>query len=189
VDLVRSWLGQALRATGAAVVVPVAILVALSLAAIGGGGLGGVGALSQIVSGPQEAGSEVSVDDGDAEIGDAVTQLAASGTDDFADTPGTFPGGGPAPGPGGGDAPAGGLPPPGTAPPPGGGDGIEPVPPGGGGGGGTPAPPQPPAPGQPGVVEGVGQTVTDVTSGTPLAPTVEDAVDGLVELCGRLGCP
>jgi hypothetical protein len=31
--------------------------------------------------------------------------------------------------------------------------------------------------------------VKDVTAGTPLAPTVEDAVDGLVEVCGRLGCP
>ncbi len=189
-DLVRSWLGQALRATGAAVVVPAAILVALSLTAIGGGGLGGVGALSQIVSGPQEAGSEVSVDDGDSEIGDALTQLAASGTGNLAEPQGTFPGAGPAPGPGGGDVPAGGLPPSGGGRPPGGGDGIEPIPPGGGGGGGgTPTPPQPPAPQQPGIVEGVGQTVTDVTSGTPLSPTVEDAVDGLVELCGRLGCP
>src|SRR5688500_20034123 len=79
VDLVRSWLGQALRATGAAVVVPVAILVALSLTAIGGSGLGGLGALSQVISGPGVAGSDLSVDDGDSEIGDAVTQLAARG--------------------------------------------------------------------------------------------------------------
>ena len=70
VDLVRSWLGQALRATGAAVVVPVAILVALSLTAVGGSGLGGLGALSQVVSGPRAAGSDVTVDDGDAEIGE-----------------------------------------------------------------------------------------------------------------------
>ena len=48
---------------------------------------------------------------------------------------------------------------------------------------------EPPEPPQPGVVEGVGQTVKDVTAGTPVAPTVEDAVDGLVEVCGRLGCP
>src|SRR5687767_3055427 len=67
VDLVKSWLGQALRATGAAVVIPVAIIVALSLTAVGGdGGLGGLGALSQVVSGPQVAGSDVSVDDGDS---------------------------------------------------------------------------------------------------------------------------
>src|SRR5918992_732436 len=63
-DLVRSWLGQALRATGAAVVVPVAILLALSLTAIGGSGLGGFGAISQVVSGPRAAGSDVAVDDG-----------------------------------------------------------------------------------------------------------------------------
>src|SRR5918995_3890318 len=61
VDLVRSWLGQALRATGAAVLVPVATLVALSLTAIGGSGLGGLGALSQVVSGPSAAGSHFRV--------------------------------------------------------------------------------------------------------------------------------
>jgi hypothetical protein len=188
VDLVRSWLGQALRATGAAVVVPVAILVALSLTAIGGSGLGGLGALSQIVSGPSTPGSEVTVDDGDSEIGDAVTQLAAAETDALGGAPGGVPGGRPAPAPGGGQTPGGTLPGPG-GPPPGGGDDLDPVPPGGGGGGGeTPVPPAPPPP-QPGVVEGVGQTVTDVTSETPVGPTVEDAVDGLVELCGRLGCP
>ncbi len=80
VDLVRSWLGQALRATGAAVVVPVAIIVALSLTAIGGSGLSGLGALSQVVSGPRAAGSDLTVDDGDSEIGSAVTQLAAGST-------------------------------------------------------------------------------------------------------------
>jgi hypothetical protein len=190
VDLVRSWLGQALRATGAAVVIPVAILVALSLSAIGGSGLGGLGALSQVVSGPRVPGSDVSVDDGDTEIGDAVTQLAAAGSAPLAGAPGTVPGAQPAPGVGGGGGPNGTLPPaPGGGQPPGGGDDIEPLPPGGGGGGGTPTPPAPPPPSGPGVVEGVGQTVTDVTSGTPLAPTVEDAVDGLVEVCGRLGCP
>jgi len=188
-DLVRSWLGQALRATGAAVVVPVAILVALSLTAIGGSGLGGLGALSQVVSGPGAAGSDLAVDDGDAEIGDAVTQLAASGGGVGA--PGAAPGDGSVPGTGGGgNAPGGSLPPAGgDGDGPGGGDIDEPAPPGGGGGGGTPTPPEPPGPGQPGVVDGVGQTVKDVTDGTPLAPTVEDAVDGLVEVCGRLGCP
>src|SRR5687767_7925635 len=187
VDLVRSWLGQPLRATGAAVVVPVAILVALSLTAIGGSGLGGLGALSQIVSGPRAPGTEVTVDDGDAEIGDAVTQLAAAETAALAAAPGTAPGAQPAPAPGGGNAPGVALPPSGGGPPPGGRDDLDPVPPGGGGG--TPVPPTPPPPSPPGVVEGVGQTVTDLTSGTPVGPTVEDAVDGLVEVCGRLGCP
>ena len=167
---------------------PVAILVALSLTAIGGSGLGGLGALSQVVSGPRVAGSDVTVDDGDSEISDAVTQLAASGSGGVGG-PGAAPGDGSLPGTGGGggNTPGGSL-------PPGGGDdegpgGIidSPNPPGGGEGGGTP--PEPPGPGQPGVVEGVGQTVKDVTDGTPLAPTVEDAVDGLVEVCGRLGCP
>jgi hypothetical protein len=187
VDLVRSWLGQALRATGAAVVVPVAILVALSLTGIGGSGLGGLGALSQVVSGPRAAGSDVTLDNGDTEIGDAVTQLAARGTDGAAAAPlaGTGPGSVPGTG-GGGQVPSGQLPTPGGGgETPGGGDIENPTPPGGGG----PGPPKPPPPRPPGVVEGVGQTVKDVTAGTPVAPTVEDAVDGLVEVCGRLGCP
>jgi hypothetical protein len=187
VDLVRSWLGQALRATGAAVVVPVAIIVALALTAIGGSGLSGLGALSQVVSGPRAAGSDLTVDDGDSEIDSAVTQLAAGDTGAITapGAPLTAPGSGPGRGGGGGEIPGGTPAPPGGGEGPGGG---EPAPPGGGGGG-TPAPPQPPAPGQPGLVEGAGQTVKDVTAGTPLAPTVEDAVDGLVEVCGRLGCP
>jgi hypothetical protein len=186
VDLVRSWLGQALRATGAAVVVPVAILIALSLTAIGGSGLGGLGALSQVVSGPRAAGSDLTVADGDSEISDAVTELAASGSGGGA--PGAAPGDGSVPAPGGGNTPGGSLPPgSGDGDGPGGGDIDNPIPPGGGGGG--PTPPEPPPPPPPGVVEGVGQTVKDVTEGTPVAPTVEDAVDGLVEVCGRLGCP
>lgn len=188
-DLVRSWLGQALRATGAAVVVPVAIIVALSLTAIGGSGLSGLGALSQVVSGPRAAGSDLTVDDGDSEIDSAVTQLAARGTAPGTSVPGTT-----VPGTLGGDDRGGGETPGGAPSPPGGGEGPggggEPVPPGGGGGGDeTPAPPQPPAPGGGGVVEGVGQTVTDATGSTPVGPTVEQAVDGLLELCGRVGCP
>jgi hypothetical protein len=192
VDLVRSWLGQALRATGAAVVVPVAILVALSLTAVGGSGLSGLGGFSQVLSGPRAAGSDLAIDDSDAEIGDAVTQLAAS-------TPGgpgsgvpgaTVPGTQLPSGPdGGGQGPDGTFPAPGGGQGPGGGGIQNPAPPGGGGGGGAPTPPVPPSPGQPGVVNNVGETVKDVTAGTPLAPTVEDAVDGLVEVCGRLGCP
>jgi hypothetical protein len=183
-------MGQALRATGAAVVVPVAILVALSLTAIGGSGLGGLGAFSQIVSGPRAAGTDVTVDDGGTEIDDAVTQLAASGTGGAVTAPTTGIGGGPVttgPG-GGGDVPGGQAPSPGGGNGPGG-DGIQPTPPSGPSP--APAPPgaPPAAPQEPGVVDNVGQTVTDVTSGTPLGPTVEDAVDGLVEVCGRLGCP
>ena len=167
-------------------VVPVAIIVALSLTAIGGSGLSGLGALSQVLSGPRAAGSDLTVDDGDSEIGSAVTQLAGRNQGALAapGAPLTGPGTGPGGGGGGGETP-GGIP-----APPGGGNGPvgggEPAPPGGGGGGGTPVPP---APGQPGLVEGAGQTVKDVTAGTPVAPTIEDAVDGLVEVCGRLGCP
>ena len=168
--------------------VPVAIIVALSLTAIGGSGLGGLGALSQVVSGPQAAGSDLAVDNGDAEIGSAVTQLAAGDTGAITGPGAPLGAPGPAPngGGGGGDTPGGTPAPPGGGEGPGGGGG--PAPPGGGGGG-TPVPAEPPAPGQPGLVEGAGQTGKDVTAGTPVAPTVEDAVDGLAELCGRLGCP
>ena len=169
--------------------VPVAILVALSLTAIGGSGLGGLGALSQVVSGPREAGSDLTVDDGAAEIGDAVTQLAATNPA-AGDVPGAPTPGSPLDPDGGGDIPGDDAPGPGGGDDPG--DGTDdPTPPGGGGGGGggSPGPPAPPGPGQPGLVDGVGDTVKGVTEGTPVAPTVEDAVDGLVELCGRLGCP
>jgi hypothetical protein len=188
VDLVRSWLGQALRATGAAVVVPVAILVALSLTAIGGSGLGGLGALSQVVSGPSAAGSDLSVDTGEAEIGDAVTQLAAADTPGDAGAPGgsTTPGTAPGSGGGGGQLPGGGTTPPGGGQGPGDINGG--TPPDDGGDGGDPEPPEPPPP-DPGIIEGVGNTVKDTTEGTPVAPTVEDAVDGLVEICRGLGCP
>jgi hypothetical protein len=188
VDLVRSWLGQALRATGAAVVVPVAIILALSLTALGGSGLSGLGALSQVVSGPRAAGSDLTVDNGDSEIGSAVSQLAAGGPGAAVPpgAPDTLTGPGPGGGGGGGGETPGGTPtPPGDGEGPGGGT---PTPPGGGGGE-TPAPPAAPAPGQPGVVDGLGETVTDVTGGTPVGPTVEDAVDGLLDVCGRLGCP
>ena len=179
-------MGQALRATGAAIVVPVAIIVALSLTAIGGSGLSGLGGLSQVVSGPRAAGSDLEVDDGDAEIGSAVTQLAAGGPG-----PVVAPGGPNAPtGPGlggGGETPGGSPIPPGGENP--GGGGQPTPPPGGGGGGGTPAPPEPPPPGESGVVEGAGQAVMDATGGTPVGPTVEDAVDGLLEVCDQVGCP
>ena len=185
-------MGQALRATGAAVVVPVAVLLALSLTAVGGSGLGDLGALSQIVSGPRVAGSGVDVDDGDSEIADAVALIAASRP--AISTGGSTPpanngiteggGGGETPPPGSSPPPST---PPGGGPPPnnnGGGDG-------GGGGGGTPPPAAPPPadPPPPGIVGGAGETVKDVTAGTPVAPTVEDAVDGLADTCARLGCP
>jgi hypothetical protein len=186
VELVKSWLGQALRATGAAIVVPVAILAALSLTALGGGGLGDLGSLSQVVSGPQVAGSDVRVDDGGSEIDRAVTRLAAADEP----VPGAAPGGpgasgggGGAPPSGGGTDPNGGAPPGGSPPPTNNGGGGDDPPPA------QPPPPEPPPPGGGGLVGGTGETVKDVTAGTPVAPTVEDAVDTLVETCARLNCP
>lgn len=186
-DLVRSWLGQALRATGAAIVVPAAILVALSVAAFGGGGLGGVGSLSQVVSGPRIPGSAVAGDDGASEITDAVSELASS---DPAGGAGSSTGdastGGAGPNapadrngrkqprdrrgdPNGPDRGPDGPRPPGPAEPP--------------------PPPTPPPPAQPRLVDRIGQDVKDAGSRTPLAPTIEDAVDGLLDTCVLIGCP
>jgi hypothetical protein len=199
VDLVRSWLGQALRATGAAIVVPVACLVALSLTSLGGAGLGGLGSLSQIVSGPSAAGDAPLGDTGDDEISEAVQQLAAArtGVDISAPAGGTGTGGsgtgGGGTGGGGGeenggdggdgDRPGGGGDPGDPNPP------TDPGDPGDPGGGGGDPPDSPPPEDDPGVVEGVGDDVKDVTNGTPVGPTIEEAVDGLIETCGRLGCP
>lgn len=170
-DLVKSWLGQALRATGAAVVVPVAILAALSLTALGGGGLGGLGSLSRIVSGPEVAGSDVTVDTGDEEISSAVGQLAAADAGGEGSAGGAVP---PTQG-GGTEGNSPGTPPPSSPPP------SAPPP--------SSPPPGSPPPGDTGVVGGVGEGVKDVTAGTPVAPTVEDAVDTLVNTCRQLNCP
>ena len=160
VDLVRSWLGQALRATGAAVVVPVAILVALSLTAVGGSGLGGLGGLSQVLSGPRAAGSDLAVDDSDAEIGDAVTQLAAStpGAPGSGVPGGTVPGTRVPSGPGGGgQAPDGDIPRARRRPGPRRGRHTDPAPPGRRRRRRRPRLRFRPRPGQPGVVDNVGR--------------------------------
>jgi hypothetical protein len=183
VDLVRSWLGQAFRATGAAVAVPVAIVLALGVAALGAGGLGGAGSLAQIVSGPDVPGGEVfGLDGGDGEISDAVTELArADGGGGSAEPPAVRPGDATEPrdrdgrerrkkrdrdrsdrDPGGRD--------------PGDGGPLPPLPPG------------PPGPG-PGIVEGLGEELRDAGSGTPFEPALEEAIDNLVETCALLGCP
>ena len=51
-DLVGAWLRQLLRAGTAAAIVPVALLAALLVIALGSGGLGGLGSLGQLVAGP-----------------------------------------------------------------------------------------------------------------------------------------
>jgi hypothetical protein len=141
-----------------------------------------------VISGPGAAGSDLTVDNGDTEIGDAVTQLAAADTAAESGSPGTTtPGTSQGPGDGGGEVPGGDPSPPGGGNGPG--DIDDPTPPDGGGGDGGGGDPDPPEPPSPGVVEGVGNTVKDVTDGTPVAPTVEDAVDGLIEVCRGLGCP
>jgi hypothetical protein len=48
--VVRSWIRQALRASGVAILVPAAIAAAVALSVVGGGG--SVGSLGQVIAGP-----------------------------------------------------------------------------------------------------------------------------------------
>jgi len=48
-DLVGAWLRQLLRAGTAAAIVPVALLAALLVIALGSGGLGGLGSLGEVL--------------------------------------------------------------------------------------------------------------------------------------------
>jgi hypothetical protein len=48
--MVRTWVRQALRASGVAILVPAAVAVALALSAAGGGG--SLGSLGQVLNGP-----------------------------------------------------------------------------------------------------------------------------------------
>jgi hypothetical protein len=48
--VVQSWIRQALRASGVAILVPAAVVAAIALSVVGGGG--GVGSLGQVLAGP-----------------------------------------------------------------------------------------------------------------------------------------
>jgi len=48
--VVRSWIRQALRASGVAIIVPAAIAAAIALSVVGGGG--GIGSLDDVLNGP-----------------------------------------------------------------------------------------------------------------------------------------
>jgi hypothetical protein len=52
-DLVGAWLRQLLRAGTAAAIVPVALVAGLVVVLVTAGGFGGIGALRQVVSGPE----------------------------------------------------------------------------------------------------------------------------------------
>jgi hypothetical protein len=58
-DLVGAWVRQLLRAGTAAAIVPVAMVGALIVVLVGAGGFGGLGALRQVVSGPQIAPTQI----------------------------------------------------------------------------------------------------------------------------------
>jgi hypothetical protein len=56
--VVQSWIRQALRASGVAILVPVAVAAAIALSVIGGGG--SVGSLGQVLAGPAVPPAEAS---------------------------------------------------------------------------------------------------------------------------------
>lgn len=51
-DLVSAWRRQLLRASGAVLIVPLAVVMAVAAVGVGGGGFGGAASLGQLVSGP-----------------------------------------------------------------------------------------------------------------------------------------
>jgi hypothetical protein len=58
-DLVGAWLRQLLRAGTAAAIVPVALIAGLVVVLVTAGGFGGIGALRQVVSGPEIPSSQL----------------------------------------------------------------------------------------------------------------------------------
>ena len=170
--LTQSWVGAAMRAAGATLLVPLTLLAAVAAIGLGGGGIHGLGALRQTFSGPVLPGA------GSARVGRpaAAPRRAA-----------VIP---PAPGPAVPGATGVGAGAPGAAP----------APRGGGGGGGprarvpspsTPAPaptdggtttgaaPPPPPPKQPGPVRRVAQPVRDKVAALPppVGPTAAPVID------------
>jgi len=78
-DLVGAWLRQLLRAGTAAALVPVALLGALLVIAVGSGGLGGFDSLGQLVAGP--AVPEMDADGPSATENPHVAPVAPGGRD------------------------------------------------------------------------------------------------------------
>ena len=169
------------RAMGASLIAPMALLLAATLVAAGGGGLGGLGSLGQIASGPSVPDSGLASVPRSS-LGEAELVTASVG----ADSPSAPTGEGPAPsGPG---APSAG--PNGS---PGGGDlGLTPGEPGGPGtpnirGTDPPVTGGPPAstPGAPQVADPVGEVI-DPARGigelvpAPLQPTTDGIIDSLL---------
>jgi hypothetical protein len=169
-DVMRAWLRRSL---GAALSIPIGIVLAAGLVAAVGGGLGGLSSLSQIAAGPALPGAGTAIDSNPA--------LADSG---LAASPATG-GAGSSAAAGAPDAAGGGR----LSSASGGGSGAGAVGDGGGGGGGAPTgdgsppvggDPQNPADGG-GSVTGPGASPPE----NPLSGEVEDITSGLDEALPR----
>ena len=174
-----------LSAAGAGAVVPGLVLAAALVVGVGGGGLGGLGALSQAFTGPEipgtAAGEERSRERARTEDASRLLASAQRAVERRAQTPAATGGGG---GSGDGDSGGGGggrgpaQPPPTTPPPT-----SEPP---------TAVPPpaaQPPAqpPEQPSVVRQLGDSVNEVVAPVPIVgPTATQVVDTLVDTVDQI---
>jgi hypothetical protein len=173
--VVQSWIRQALRASGVAILVPVAVAVAIALSVIGGGG--DVGSLGQVLAGPAVPPAETGApapaqprrDERHPTRGTAVAALAggtrpspASATAPHQRRPVTTLPLGPRPHP---------IRPPAAAPAP-----TSATPPPG-------QQPQQPPPSQPRPIHDTGSQVADTVRPLPVAgPVAADAVQAVVDL-------
>ena len=182
-DLLLQWRRRLYGAAAGAVIAPLAILVAVLVVGFGGGGLDGLGALRQAISGPElprtQALAQPRRRDEPGRLlarvrrqADAAAGAGATGGADPG-APGTgptAPGGGP-----GGAVPVATVAPGGRTVP--GGGGPDPTPP--------PQQPEPPAPtpAPSGPIRDVADQVTQITDQVPIAgQPVGEVVEGLVDV-------
>jgi hypothetical protein len=182
VELVRTWARWISGALGASLLVPGAVMVVAAGIALGGGGIGGLGTLGQLVEGPREPLGAVAPAGADTLAADPAALIAttAEATGGEGTRGGTDDGGGTGGGENGGGTPGGG----------GGGENGEPddggdntTPPGGGGETGTT--PQPPADtDQPSALDELGDSTDPLTEQlpAPVGALSGDAIDQVVEI-------
>jgi hypothetical protein len=183
-DLLRHWRRGTFGVAAGALVAPVAILLAALAVGIGGGGLAGLGSLSQALTGPDLPGVEPVAQRRPARDSGrllarvnrrAAAQARAAASGGGAAGAGATTGAGGTTDqtegvvdPGGGTTPGGAPPPAATAPPP-----------------ATPPPAPTPTPESP--VRQVGDTVTTVTDQVPVVgPTTSGVVDQVVDTVDAL---
>lgn len=193
VELVRTWVRWTSTALGASLLVPAAVMVVAAGVAVGGGGLGGIGALGQLIDGPRNplpVAQALSPADDTLAADPSALITSSIGPGDGAAAGGGGDGGG-APSTGGDRGGSGGSP-GGGAPGGDGGGGGDP----GGGGGGTPGSgggggdPQPgtggdlPSTSTPAPLQGIENGTEDVVEQLPrpVGPISGDVIDQVVEL-------